>query len=110
MLGMETSYAAIHGMLRTLAHIAVFLVFGALLEAAVIETTKAAAGAVWKIHRLLIVMLACAVVAVLSEVLKIYIPGRHLDWPEAGLNVIGAWLGCGGMYAVERLCEVRKRV
>jgi len=117
-LGLETSYAVIHGMLRTVAHIVVFLIFGGLLEAAITETMKVAGRAVgkvekhavWKMHGLLIKMLICAGIAILSEVFKIYVPGRHLDWPEVGLNVVGACLGCGGMYVVEWLYKKRRHV
>lgn len=83
-LGLEASYAMIHGMLRTATHIVVFLIFGGLLEAAVIETMKVtgdkndrvekagiAAGVLWKARGLLIVLLAGAVVAALSEVFKV---------------------------------------
>lgn len=120
-LGIETSYAVLHGILRTAAHIVVFLIFGGLLEAAVSKTIKATirkpgrfekiemAERIWKVHGLPAVMLICVGIAILSEVLKIYIPGRHLDWPEVGLNIAGAWLGCSGMYVVEWLCEKRKR-
>jgi VanZ family protein len=30
-----------------------------------------------------------AILAVLDEVKKLYISGRHLSWPEAGLNILG---------------------
>ena len=38
-------------------------------------------------------MRLCVFIAVLAEVGKLAVPGRHLTWSEAGLNVIGAVVG-----------------
>jgi len=97
------------------------LILGCLLEAAVTESMKMTVGKsgrvrkiketdriLWKACGLLTIISISAGIAILSEVLKIYIPGRHLDWPEVGLNLVCAWLGCGGMCIVEKLSARRK--
>lgn len=45
----------------------------------------------------------CAIIAVLSEVGKHCVPGRHLTWSEAGLNVLGAVCGIASAAAIRVL-------
>jgi len=73
--------------LRTLAHFAGFFILGGVVH---ISTR-----ATWpnRGHRAVMVVVLCSVTAVLDEVKKVFITGRHLSWPEAGLNVLGVICG-----------------
>lgn len=42
---------------------------------------------------LLLVLVVCSGIAMLDEVLKAYVPGRHCDWSEILLNILGAFIG-----------------
>lgn len=74
-------------MLRTLAHIFVFLVEGVFLAFALAGVMRkrvvSALTAFW------ISVPLCA----LDELHKLAIPGRHCQWNEAGLNLLGALIG-----------------
>ena len=56
------------------------------------------------------VITAGAVLAVLDEVKKLFITGRHLSWPEAGLNAVG--IVCGVLFSlwILRLIARAKKV
>jgi len=69
--------------LRVIAHFIGFFVLGNLMAAASKVTWKEAKGIGLK------VITVGAILAVLDEVKKIFIFGRHLSWPEAGLNILG---------------------
>jgi VanZ family protein len=75
--------------LRTAAHFFCFAVLGALLLAALLGTFRKLRGAVGWAAGL------CAGIGVLDEVKKAFVPGRHLSWPEAGINVISALVSIG---------------
>jgi len=47
----------------------------------------------------------CLVLAVLSEAVKIPIPGRHFSWRDSGLNALGAVAGA----AAGLVCSARRR-
>ncbi len=77
--------------LRTAAHFVLYFGFGGL--------AWATAKATWPQAKPL---MACTLLlgfalAVLDEVKKLLIPGRHLSWPEAGLNMLG--VVCGALRA-----------
>lgn len=78
--------------LRTLAHLLGFFVLGGLLYAALIPIW---AGVGERFSKALVIG---ATFAVLDEIKKIAIAGRHLSWLEAGLNVLGAV--CGTLVAL----------
>jgi len=52
------------------------------------------------------VIAVCGAIAVLDEVKKLLIVGRHLSWPEAGLNVLGV---CAGVAIAAGLCRLVRR-
>ena len=79
--------ADVDSLLRTLAHFAGFLVLGCAAFVTVRLTwPKQRHSALW-------VIALCSPIAVLDEVKKIFIPGRHLSWAEAGLNILGVAVG-----------------
>lgn len=88
-IGIQLDFEAFHSFLRVSAHFIVFFVLGILFA-----WSLNAMGATLIRHTLA----ALAVVTIISvsvEVGKIWIPGRHLQWDEAILNVVGAWCGIG---------------
>jgi VanZ family protein len=103
-LGMpQAAVAGLDQTLRTAAHYVGFLVLGGL--------ACAAACATWG-RRPLPVLAAgglCCLVAVLDEVKKVAITGRHLSWPEAGLNVLGVLTGVLIAAALAALPARRRR-
>lgn len=90
-LGLTPDPQQFHVRLRLFAHFGVFFVTGFLTAAALFVSLPRGQGskAVW------IAAVSCALIAVLAEVGKLPIPGRHLTWSEAGLNVLGAVCGAG---------------
>lgn len=74
--------------LRTAAHVIVFFILSFLGGfASGSSFLKRKFAALWP-------FVPCAIVAVLDEVRKAYIPGRHCSYPEAMLNVAGCAMGC----------------
>ena len=90
--------------IRTLAHFVGFFVMGGL--------SYIASKATWAESKCLVikVITAGAILAVLDEVKKLFITGRHLSWPEAGLNAIG--IVCGVLFSlwILRLIARAKKV
>ena len=90
--------------IRTLAHFVGFFVMGGL--------SYIASKATWaeSKHLVIKVITAGAVLAVLDEVKKLFITGRHLSWPEAGLNAVG--IVCGVLFSlwILRLIARAKKV
>ena len=90
--------------IRTLAHFVGFFVMGGL--------SYIASKATWAESKCLVikVITAGAVLAVLDEVKKLFITGRHLSWPEAGLNAVG--IVCGVLFSlwILRLIARAKKV
>ncbi len=85
--------------LRTAAHGVGFMILGWLAYTALRLTREAIRRpALW-------VIAVCGPIAVLDEVKKLLIAGRHLSWPEAGLNVLGVCAGvaiAAGLYRLVR--------
>ena len=80
-----------HASLRLFAHFGVFFVTGVLLACAITATFQ-------RSNRIVLFSVSsvlCTIIAVLSEVGKLNVPGRHLTWSEAGLNVLGSVCGIG---------------
>ncbi len=88
-----------HASLRLFAHFGVFFVTGVLLACAVAATFPQSN----RIVLLSVSTVLCAIIAVLSEVGKLNVPGRHLTWSEAGLNIIGAVCGIACMAGIRAL-------
>ena len=96
--GIIVQYSKLHQALRIAAHFIVFGVFGVLLEAAILTSSQHA-----NILRTCIpALLVCTAISIVPEVLKLWVPGRHLQWDEVLLNVIGAYGGVLGVYMVWR--------
>lgn len=95
--------AQVNQLLRTLAHFGGFFVLGAV----VYITSRVT----WpnRRHRAVLIVVLCSVIAVLDEVKKVFISGRHLSWPEAGLNVLGVICGVLLPYAVARIISNRRK-
>ena len=91
----QNQLSQVDQVIRTLAHFVGFFVMGGL--------SYTASKATWEESKCLIfkVITAGAVLAVLDEVKKLFITGRHLSWPEAGLNAVG--IVCGVLF----LCGIR---
>lgn len=87
----------VNQMLRTLAHFIGFLILGGAVYLSVRVT--------WPCQRHLTVaaVVLCSVVAVLDELKKVFINGRHLSWAEAGLNVLGVICGVALSLGIRRL-------
>lgn len=101
--GVSVSLNAFHMALRSFAHFGVFCVQGFLFASTALLTFP---------HRrlpLLLAVLACAALAVMGEVVKQNIPGRHLSWPEAGLNTLGVLAGAALALLIAFLVSRAKR-
>ena len=97
------SEAGLHMWLRKLAHIGVYFVEGALLFPALRRTLRSAG------KGFAATLVLCALIAAADEAHKALIPGRHCSWDEAGLNVLGAFLGAGAVLTVGALKARRKK-
>lgn len=86
-IGLNLNFTTFHAFLRIAAHFIVFFVLGVLFAWSL---NVWGAIRIWHVLATLVVVTA---IAVLVEVGKLWIPGRHLQWNEALLNVIGAWCG-----------------
>ena len=92
--GFTAELKSLHMQLRLFAHFGVFFVTGVLLACAITATFQ-------RSNRIVLFSVSsvlCTIIAVLSEVGKLNVPGRHLTWSEAGINVLGALCGVGLMY------------
>ena len=87
--------------LRTAAHVIVFFVLSFL--------GGCASGSSFPKRRLAVLwpFVPCAIVAVLDEVRKAHIPGRHCSYPEALLNVAGCAMGCAASLLIFLICSDR---
>ena len=98
-LGLQPDPQQFHAGLRLFAHFGVFFVTGLLTAGALSISLPLGNGgmAFW------IAAVSCALIAVLAEVGKLAVPGRHLTWSEAGLNVLGSICGVLAAYFVFHL-------
>ena len=83
--------ATFHTNLRTLAHWGAFFAAGGLFGGALAVSLWGRKR--WLMWTFLGGMLICTLSAGASEIIKLWIPGRHLQWEELGLNVVGALCG-----------------
>lgn len=95
-------YAKLHQTLRIIAHFVLFCIFGMLLEAAIIVSSCHPS----MLKSCFPALLICTVISIIPEVVKLWIPGRHLQWDEVLLNIIGAY---GGVFMIALGMKKRKR-
>ena len=88
-----------HASLRLFAHFGVFFVTGILLACAIAATFPQSN----RIVLFSVSAVLCSIIAVLSEVGKLNVPGRHLTWSEVGLNILGAVCGIACMTGIRAL-------
>lgn len=106
-LGLQPDARQFHAGLRLFAHFGVFYVTGLLTTAALYVSLPRDK------HRMGFCIAAglCSLVAVLVEAGKLAVPGRHLTWSEAGLNVLGTLAGMAVANAIQWLIRnVRENV
>ena len=89
--GVQIKARTLHMQLRLAAHFGVFFVAGVLFSAAFAATFDHTRHRY--INSFLAALAVSASVSVLAEVYKLNVPGRHLQWNETGLNVIGSITG-----------------
>lgn len=97
--GINAHYSVLHRILRTSAHFLVFCVFGILLESAILSGSNERDC----FRQRCFGIIACTTVCIVPEIIKQWIPGRHLQWGEALLNVLGAYVGMIIVYAIKRI-------
>lgn len=99
--GIRPDLEQFHSYLRLVAHFGIFFAAGG-LQAAALTTSH-------QKHRYAIAAGISSLVAVAGEVGKVHIPGRHLQWDETGLNVIGAVCGVLLVKAAKAVWDKRHR-
>lgn len=90
-VGLTPDPQRFHMDLRLFAHFGVFFITGVLFAASL--EVSLPGGSRKDITVFLLGSSICAFIAVAAEVGKLSVPGRHLTWSEAGLNVLGAVCG-----------------
>ena len=94
--GIAVRYSKLHQVLRIGAQFALFCIFGILLEAAILASSQRPSIFKSCIPTLLI----CTAISIIPEVIKPWIPGRHLQWNEVLLNIIGSYAGVQGTFTI----------
>lgn len=82
----QDSVDYVHMYLRKWAHFIVYFVESGLLVLAMKNVMKA-----WKAA--CTVFGLCTVLAIADEAHKVFIAGRHCQWDEAGINIVGVIMG-----------------
>lgn len=105
LVGVTLEEAVFHRFLRKFAHFGVFFVAGILF--------CGATEALWKLKPVQgrarwLCGVAVTLLALLADVPKIWIPGRHLHWNEACLNAAGALLGFL-LFSLLNQCSQRRK-
>ncbi len=103
-LGIRPDAQQFHAGLRLFAHFGMFFVNGLLTSSALYISLPRSK---WK-RAFWIAAISCTVIAVLAEVGKLVVPGRHLTWSETGLNVLGAVVGVAVVCLAVHLYASRK--
>lgn len=106
LLGVQIEAQTLHMQIRLAAHFGVFFIAGVLFAGAFAATFDQT------MHRyrnsFLAALAVSAAASILAEIYKLNIPGRHLQWNETGLNVIG---GIAGVILVQLVyIRIRKKL
>ena len=100
----KSKYSEIHEILRISAHFIIFFVMGILLCLAIYATWRK-----WK-TAIFSTLGFCFALSIFDEAKKIFIPGRHLSWSEAGLNALGALFGVAIVLCLNQIyLKVKKK-
>lgn len=91
--GVEVELDNLHAWLRKAAHIVTFFVSGVLFCCSFQRSLKRNSHTFMLSFSLSAAL--CSLCAIATEVCKVWIPGRHLHWDEALLNVAGTVCGAG---------------
>ncbi len=106
LIGITPEEAAFHMLLRKCAHFGVFFIAGILFCGSTESLWKLRPVRGW-------VRLLCGVsvtlLALLTDVPKIWIPGRHLQWNESCLNAAGALAGFLLFWLLDQRNQRRKK-
>lgn len=106
LVGITPEETAFHMLLRKCAHVGVFFIAGLLFCGATESLWKLRPVRGW-VH--LLCGAAVTLLALLADVPKIWIPGRHLQWSESCLNAAGALAGFLIFWQFARWNQCRKR-
>lgn len=98
--------AGLHHFLRVSVHFFAFLIAAVLFQTAFLASLPA--GPDRRKKAVLLTFAICTAAAALSEVCKLFIPGRHLDWGETALNELGLLCGLGALWILGRINRVHK--
>lgn len=92
-LGIIVDQVQLHHALRTSAHIIVYFVWSVLLYRAFCGCSRVCFTVSALLRSFLLTLVLCSAVAVLDELQKKWIPGRHCNWNEVVLNAVSALVG-----------------
>lgn len=92
LFGIEVDLDVLDACLRKGAHVGMFYIMGILFCCSFHRSW-------FRVSAMSVVLTIsfCSVCAVVAEVGKVWIPGRHLQWSEVLLNVIGVVCGAGSV-------------
>lgn len=97
--GIIVSFPEFHLAMRKSAHFLVFGIFGVLFEVAVLVSSRHAG----ILRTCIPSLVVCTVLSIVPEAIKLWLPGRHLEWDEVLLNVIGAYCGVLGTFFIWKI-------
>lgn len=108
LMGIELDVNTINMWLRKCAHVAVFLVLGLLFYFSIRRSLPQSRYV--SVISFVTTAGVCSACAVMAEVVKLWIPGRHLQWDETALDVAGVVCGAAVAALVQSLlCHISAR-
>lgn len=102
LFGIEIDLNTLHMWLRKYAHVAMFFVLAILFFCAVRRSLPRSPSL--SFCACAVTVAACSACAVIAEVGKIWIPGRHLQWDETMLDAAGVICGAAIAELMRLLC------
>lgn len=91
LFGIEIDLNTLNMWMRKYAHVAVFFVLSILFCSALQRSMPQSP--YLSVRSYAVTVVACVVWAVIAEVGKIWVPGRHLQWDETMLDIVGVICG-----------------